>query len=83
MSLRHGRGAACVLLAAFCSLLAVGLLSAAAVAQEEETPKVDLFLGYQWLHPGATVPSPFQPPTAPVAQKMGDIPQGAGAATTG
>ena len=82
MSLRRGRGAAHLLLAAFCSLLALGLLSAAAVAQEEETPKYDLFLGYQWLHPGATVPLPFQPPNVPVAQKMGDIAQGAGGAFT-
>jgi hypothetical protein len=52
------------------------------MAQEEDTPKVDLFIGYQWLHPGATVPSPFQPPSAPIAQKMGDIPQGAGGTVT-
>jgi hypothetical protein len=65
----------------FLSLLAVMLISTAVVAQEE-TPKVDLFVGYQWLHPGITVPSPFQPPNAPVAQKMGDIPQGAGASFT-
>ncbi len=65
----------------FLSLLAVMLISTAVVAQEE-TPKAELFVGYQWLHPGATVPSPFQPPTAPVAQKMGDIPQGAGASFT-
>ena len=58
------------------------LISTAAVAQEQETPKAELFVGYQWLHPGATVPSPFQPPTAPIAQKMGDIPQGAGASFT-
>ncbi len=59
MSLRRGRGAARLLLSAFCSFLAVGLLSAAAIAQEEDTPKVDIFLGYQWLHPGGTVPAPF------------------------
>ena len=40
-------------------MLAVGLISTAAMAQEEETPKVDLFVGYQWLHPGATVPRHF------------------------
>ena len=66
----------------FLSLLVVMLMSNAVVAQEEATPKVELFVGYQWLHPGATVPSPFQPPNAPVAQKMGDIPQGAGASFT-
>ena len=66
----------------FLGLLAVLSISATVVAQEEATPKVDLFVGYQWLHPGATVPSPFQPPTAPVAQKLGDIPQGGGVAAT-
>jgi len=49
------------------------------MAQDDATPKVDIFAGYQWLHPGATVPAPFQPPGAPIPQKMGDIPQGAGA----
>ena len=31
------------------------------MAQDEATPKVELFVGYQWLHPGITVPAPFQP----------------------
>ena len=35
----------------FLSLLAVMLISTAVVAQEE-TPKAELFVGYQWLHPG-------------------------------
>ena len=35
------------------------LISATVVAQEEPTPKVDLFVGYQWLHPGIRVPFPF------------------------
>ncbi len=70
MSLRRGRGAARLLLTASCSLLAVGLLStAAAIAQEEDTPKVDIFLGYQWLHPGGTVPAPFTPRNAPARTK--------------
>lgn len=66
----------------FLGLCFVLLISASVVAQEEPTPKVDLFVGYQWLHPGITVPFPFQPPTAPLSQKMGDIPQGAGASLT-
>ncbi|MGH9504453.1 MAG: outer membrane beta-barrel protein [Terriglobales bacterium] len=66
----------------FLALLAATLISATVMAQEEPTPKVELFVGYQWLHPGATVPSPFQPPNAPVGQKMGDIAQGAGASFT-
>ena len=66
----------------FVSFLAALLLSVTLVAQEEATPKIEIFAGYQWLHPGATVPSPFFPPSAPVAQKLGDIPQGAGASFT-
>ncbi len=82
MSLRRGRSVACLLLASLCSLLVGGLLPTTAMAQDQETPKWDLFVGYQWLHPGGTVPSPFQPVNAPVGQKLGDIPQGAGAGLT-
>ena len=82
MSLRHGRDTARLLSAAFCGVLVLFSVSSTAVAQEEATPKVDIFLGYQWLHPGATVPSPFHSPEAPVSQKMADIPQGAGASVT-
>ena len=32
------------------------LLSVAALAQEEITPKADVFVGYQWLDPGGSVP---------------------------
>src|SRR6476469_7207805 len=63
-------------------LCAVLLLSSALTAQEESVPKVDLFLGYQWLHPGITVPLPFQPLNSPLGQKMGDIPEGGGASFT-
>ena len=78
MSLRRGRRTARSLSGAFLGMLALCLISISAMAQDEATPKVDVFAGYQWLHPGATVPAPFQPPGAPIAQKMGDIPQGAG-----
>ena len=64
----------------FLALCCVSLISATAVAQDEVTPKWDLFVGYQWLHPGITVPAPFQPVNQPIGVKMGDIPQGAGAA---
>ena len=73
MSLRR------LLSALFLGLCAVSLISATAVAQEEATPKWELFVGYQWLHPGITVPSPFQPASAPIGVHMGDIPEGAGA----
>jgi len=63
----------------FLNSLAVLLISAPGTAQEEATPKIEIFVGYQWLHPGINVPLPFLPPTAPAGQNLGDIPQGAGA----
>ncbi|MGA7380266.1 MAG: hypothetical protein WBX03_05400 [Terriglobales bacterium] len=56
-----GRVIGCRLLVA----LAVLLLSTITVAQQGDTPKYELFLGYQWLHPGGTVPAPGQSPKAP------------------
>lgn len=65
-------------------LLAVGLslalfallLPSAAFAQDpDHPPKVDIFIGYQWLNPGGTVPSRTQPI---VANPLQDIPQGVG-----
>ena len=48
------------------------LISATAVAQEEVTPKVDIFVGYQWLNPGDHFPpAPFQPPNAAFGLTMG------------
>jgi hypothetical protein len=42
-------------------------------AQDETPPKVDLFVGYQWLNPGGNLPipgtSPFQTTPAPTAPK--------------
>jgi len=82
MSLRCVRGAARLFPAALWVALAALLISASAMAQDDATPKEEFFAGYQWLHPGAKVPSPFQPSSAPIAQNLGDIPQGAGAAFT-
>jgi hypothetical protein len=82
MSLCRGRDTSRLLSGAFLGVLVLCLMSAAAMAQEEATPKYEIFVGYQWLHPGAKVPSPFQPANAPVAQKLNDIPQGAGTSLT-
>ena len=43
----------------FCYLLMLILVvvSGAALAQDGEAPKVDVFVGYQWLNPGVTVPT--------------------------
>ena len=40
-------------------VLAITLFSSSALAQSDSNPKWDLFVGYQWLHPGGTVPAPF------------------------
>jgi len=48
--------------------------------QDEPYPKVDIFLGYQWLNPGATVPTFFSTPA--VGTKLPDMPRGGGATFT-
>jgi len=58
--------------------VAVFLTSAVVLAQEETTPKVELFTGYQWLNVGGSVPAPGHSPNAPVGQQLRDIPQGVG-----
>jgi hypothetical protein len=77
------RKSACVVLAAAVAMLVLpSLLS----AQDEVPPKVDLFLGYQWLAPGGTVPvgsnPSFQPPPPPVATKLPGMPIGYGVTGT-
>ncbi len=39
----------------FVSVLAIGLLLSSAALAQENTPKVDLFTGYSWYSPGATI----------------------------
>lgn len=63
-------------------LLTLIFFSVGALAQEEETPKYEIFVGYQWLHPGATIPSPFQPPSAPIPLTLHDMGAGAGGSFT-
>jgi hypothetical protein len=82
MSLRQFRVAARSLCFILSGVLVVCAMSAVATAQEDQVPKVDLFVGYQWLHPGITVPAPFSNPNAPQPLKVGDIPQGAGSTVT-
>jgi outer membrane protein OmpA-like peptidoglycan-associated protein len=63
-------------------VLAVSLISSSAIAQSDSNPKWDLFVGYQWLHPGGTVPAPFGNPAAPTAFKIPDMAKGFGSALT-
>ena len=64
------------------AVLAITLLSGTALAQSDSNPKWDLFVGYQYIHPGANVPAPFGDPNAPTAYKLPDMTRGAGAALT-
>jgi len=52
------------------------------LAQDEATPKYEIFAGYQWLHPGATVPSPAGTFNNPIGLNLPDMGAGAGAAFT-
>src|SRR5215469_637862 len=61
-------------------LFALLLTSGSALAQSDSNPKWDLFAGYQYSHPGTTVPvGDFNNPTA---YKIPDMPKGLGAALT-
>jgi len=51
-------------------------------AQDDNTPKYDFFVGYQWLHPGTTVPTPFSSTSNPSAFKIPDMAAGFGASFT-
>jgi hypothetical protein len=44
----------------------------------DDTPKVELFLGYQWLNPGGNIPDQTPPPAGPLAFKLPSITQGFG-----
>jgi hypothetical protein len=76
--IRSGR----VLFASFVLILTVVLLSTVTLAQDVETPKVDIFAGYQWLHPGGTVPAPNGNYNSPTPMTIPDMPAGIGAALT-
>jgi len=79
MSFHRGFGSVRVLCTCF---LTVVLLSAVTLAQDVETPKHEIFAGYQWLHPGAGVPAPFGDPNAPTKLNLPDMNTGFGAAYT-
>ena len=63
-------------------ILAVSLLSVPVFAQSDENPKWDLFVGYQWLHPGGTVPAPFTDFNNPGIYKVPDMSAGFGSSLT-
>ena len=78
----HPRLSLRVLCSSLLLMLTVVLLSAVTLAQDVETPKDEIFVGYQWLHPGGTVPNPFGNYNAPTGQTLSDMTAGFGAAYT-
>jgi len=71
----------------FLSLALVLMSSTALRAQEQNPPKADVFLGYQWLNPGGTVPVGGFPhlqvtPPSPVRTKLPSMPIGYGVTGT-
>jgi hypothetical protein len=63
-------------------VLVVTLISSSAFAQSDENPKFDVFAGYQFLHPGGSVPAPGGDSNNPTPFTVPDMPAGAGAAFT-
>jgi outer membrane protein OmpA-like peptidoglycan-associated protein len=70
------------LFASLALMLSVFLLPTNVQAQDDSVPKYDLFVGYQWLHPGGNVPSPFATASNPVPFQIPDMAKGAGASLT-
>ena len=66
--------------AAVLMILAIFAISSSAFAQDQSNPKWDWFIGYQWMHPGVTVP--FGDPNNPTPYKVPDMPKGMGTAVT-
>src|SRR6202167_932052 len=64
------------------AILALSLVSSTAFAQSDSNPKWDVFVGYQWLHPGGTVPTPFGDFNNPVGFNVPDMSRGFGTALT-
>lgn len=63
-------------------LLAAFFLPTNMLAQNDSTPKYDIFVGYQWLHPGGMVPSPLGTPSAPIPMTVPDMAKGFGTSFT-
>ena len=76
--LRAARAVISSVLLMFATILA----STPIFAQSDSNPKWDLFVGYQWLHPGINVPAPFGNPNNPTAFKVPDMAKGFGSALT-
>jgi outer membrane protein OmpA-like peptidoglycan-associated protein len=68
--------------AAVFPVIAVVFISSISFAQSDTTPKWDLFAGYQYLHPGGTVPESNSNPNSPTPFTLPGMSKGAGTAFT-
>src|SRR5580693_3581002 len=66
-------------IAGLLAVLTVSLISSPGFAQSDSYPKFDIFAGYQWLHPGGTVPAANGDPNSPTAFQVPDMAKGFGA----
>ena len=82
MEIRRSSRANRAALASLVAFLTVIATTGPASAQSDTTPKWDLFAGYQWLHPGGTVPRAGSDPSNPTPFKLPDQAAGGGAALT-
>ena len=62
--------------------LVVFLKATPVLAQDESTPRAEIFTGYQWLDPNGKLPTPFQDPNNPTPVKVPSMPYGLGASFT-
>jgi outer membrane protein OmpA-like peptidoglycan-associated protein len=69
-------------LAVALAIVAASFFSTSALAQSDTNPKWDLFIGYQWLHPGGTVPTPGSDPNNPTPFNLPDSAKGGGVSLT-
>jgi outer membrane protein OmpA-like peptidoglycan-associated protein len=72
----------CRLAVGILAILALSLFTSPAFAQSDANPKWDVFVGYQWLHPGGTVPTPFVDFNNPVGFNVPDMSKGFGSSLT-
>ena len=78
-SIRRRSGILCLFAV---SIIILVLIPCAGFAQSDTNPKWDIFAGYQYFHPGITVPAAFGDPNNPTPFKVPDMTKGFGAALT-
>src|SRR2546429_2671248 len=82
MSLCRTERSVRVLCAGLLLMMAVVFTATQLTAQEEPTPRAEIFAGYQWLDPRGKIPAPFGNPNSPTALKLPSLPMGAGGSVT-